>query len=124
MKGAMMKLLNVVIFMIVAPALCADYAITYLGSLSESFTMSRPLGINERGQVVGWSLNASNQYRAFLWDSTNGIRDIGDLGGGNWMDLISKYGTAYQAIGFLSAASGPRGVGCWCSWDDLVEGNN
>ena len=56
-KGIVMKLLNVVLFMIVAPALCADYTITYLGSLSESFTMSRPLGINENGQVVGWSIN-------------------------------------------------------------------
>ncbi len=103
-KGAMMKLLNVVIFMIVAPALCADYAITYLGSLSESFTMSRPLGINERGQVVGWSLNASNQYRAFLWDSTNGIQDIGDLGGG--ISMATGINDAGQIVGSSRDSTG------------------
>jgi len=41
---------------------------------------------------------------------------------GDWKEVVSKYGTAYEVDGYLSAASGPRGVGCWCSWDTLVEG--
>lgn len=99
-----MKLLNIVLFMIVAPALCADYTITHLSNLGESFTMSRPLGINEKGQVVGWSMSRSGQYRAFLWDSTNGIQDIGDLGGGN--SMATGINDAGQIVGSSRDSSG------------------
>lgn len=37
-------------------------------------------GLNELSQVSGLCRNASNDTRAFLWDSSGGIVDLGDLG--------------------------------------------
>jgi probable HAF family extracellular repeat protein len=61
--------------------------------------------INERGQVVGWSFNSSNPNLdnlcygfalttgSFIWDTKNGMRDLGGLGGTSCTlpyDLTSK----------------------------------
>jgi len=48
----------------------ATYSITDIGAF-------HPWGINNNGQVIGY-LNVD----ILLWDSTNGLRDIGRLGGG------------------------------------------
>ena len=56
---------------------------TDLGFLPQSGNYSRGNGINNLGEVVGHSgpsLDTSNT-RAFIWDSSNGMRDIGTLGG-------------------------------------------
>ena len=48
-------------------------------------THSAASGINELGQVVGWSGTSSSPNdprRAFIWDSTNGIQDLGLLPNG------------------------------------------
>jgi probable HAF family extracellular repeat protein len=42
-------------------------------------TSSEAKGINKSGQVVGWSDNSSGERRAFLYDSTNGMKDLNDL---------------------------------------------
>src|SRR5215208_6678300 len=42
-------------------------------------TSSEAKGINKSGQVVGWSENSSGERRAFLYDSTNGMKDLNDL---------------------------------------------
>jgi probable HAF family extracellular repeat protein len=44
-------------------------------------TSSRAVDINEKGQVVGTSKNASGQERAFIWEQDTGMVDIGTLGG-------------------------------------------
>jgi len=41
-------------------------------------TSSVAKGINKSGQVVGWSDNSSGERRAFLYDSTNGMKDLND----------------------------------------------
>ncbi|HTA22621.1 MAG TPA: hypothetical protein VK763_03735 [Terriglobales bacterium] len=51
----------------------------YLDGLS--FTNSLPTAINNRGQVVGMSHNASGQYHAFLWTREGKAQDLGTLGG-------------------------------------------
>ena len=54
-----------------------------LGFLPLSGNYSRGNGINDGGEVVGHSgpsLDTSNT-RAFIWDVTNGMRDLGTLGG-------------------------------------------
>ncbi|HMJ06190.1 MAG TPA: choice-of-anchor tandem repeat NxxGxxAF-containing protein, partial [Chthoniobacterales bacterium] len=56
---------------------------TDLGYLPSSGNYSTGAGINDSTQVVGYSgptLSTSNT-RAFIWDATNGMRDIGTLGG-------------------------------------------
>jgi probable HAF family extracellular repeat protein len=56
---------------------------TDLGFLPLSGNYSRGNGINNAGEVVGHSgpdLITSNT-RAFIWDATNGMRDLGTLGG-------------------------------------------
>ena len=57
---------------------------TDLGFLPSWGNYSRANGINDAGQVVGHSgasLSTTNT-RAFIWDATNGMRDLGTLGGG------------------------------------------
>jgi probable HAF family extracellular repeat protein len=104
MKGAVMKVFSVVLFLAIGPFLFADYSITYLGSFNGPSAMSRPLGINESGHVVGWSVNASGQYRAFLWDNVSGIQDIGDLGGG--ISMATGINDAGQIVGSSRNNSG------------------
>src|SRR5215203_3896868 len=42
-------------------------------------TSSVAKGINKSGQVVGWSDNSSGERHAFLYDSTNGMKDLNSL---------------------------------------------
>jgi probable HAF family extracellular repeat protein len=63
-----------------------------LGTLSEALTSSIAFDINNAGQVVGRAFSADRQIfpptdpeffsRAFLWAPGQGMRDLGDLGGG------------------------------------------
>lgn len=50
-----------------------------LGVLEADF-ISGAWGINDRGQIVGFSLNSAFERRAVLWDRT-GTRELGNLGG-------------------------------------------
>src|SRR5436190_3975062 len=55
---------------------------TDLGTLGGN--VSQALGINDKGQVVGYSLLADNvTQHAFMWTATTGMRDLGVLPGGN-----------------------------------------
>jgi probable HAF family extracellular repeat protein len=53
-----------------------------LGTLPGGYESS-PLGVNNRGQVVGGATDASSNFRAFLWTEDQGLRDLGTLGGSN-----------------------------------------
>jgi probable HAF family extracellular repeat protein len=55
------------------------YTVTDLGTLGGSTSIARD--INDCGQVVGQSLNASGQNRGFLWEEGKGMKDLGTLGG-------------------------------------------
>lgn len=96
---------------------------TDLGFLPLSGNYSRGNGINDAGEVVGHSgpdLTTSNT-RAFIWDGTNGMRDLGTLGGQfakafsiNSSSLVT--GTAQTSSGVFHAflwdqASGMRDIG-------------
>jgi probable HAF family extracellular repeat protein len=57
-----------------------ENGMTDVGTLGGDCT--NVLGLNNRGQVVGLSYLAEDQYiHAFLWDRTSGIQDLGTLGG-------------------------------------------
>ena len=57
----------------------AQYTIKHLGTLGGTYSVAT--GLNNKGQVVGWSNIPGNQYdHAFLWE--NGMMiDLGTLGG-------------------------------------------
>jgi probable HAF family extracellular repeat protein len=49
--------------------------------------------INASGQVVGWSYTASGEEHAFLYDSTNGMKDLGTVSGGrnSWASDLNDF---------------------------------
>lgn len=55
-------------------------SLTWLGVLP-SGTSSKANAISQNGVVVGEAVNASGQWRAFRWESTSGMQDLGTLGG-------------------------------------------
>ncbi len=98
---------------------------TDLGFLPSWGNYSRGNGINDGGEVVGHSgpdLTTTNT-RAFIWDATNGMRDLGTLGGqysraNSINDSSMVTGTAQTSGGFGSfhafiwdAANGMRDLG-------------
>jgi len=64
-----------------------------LGTLDEISSSNQPTAINDRGQVVGVSVNALSQARGFLWTADTGMIDLGTLGG-----PISRLGTIPQGM--------------------------
>jgi probable HAF family extracellular repeat protein len=51
----------------------------HLGTLGSG--ISRATGVNDHGQVVGWSRSAEGVTHAFIWTAAAGMRDLGTLGG-------------------------------------------
>lgn len=52
------------------------YKVTMLPSLGATFT--RPEAINDHGQIAGLA-NVAGVYHLFLWDSDNGMQDLGQV---------------------------------------------
>jgi probable HAF family extracellular repeat protein len=63
------------------------YTLTALGDLPGGSFFSVAKGINDAGQVVGYSDALSSPITSgrhgFIWDAINGMQDLGDLPGGN-----------------------------------------
>jgi probable HAF family extracellular repeat protein len=79
------------------------YSITDLGTLGGN--NSGPSGINDRGQVVGWSEtpdidpNSGNPiFRAFLWNKGI-LQDLGTLGGQSSQALLGGINSEGQVVG-------------------------
>ena len=60
-----------------------QYGMSQLPTLDEDVVMGCANGINDLGQVVGWSYTADGEVHAFLWTIKNGIKDLGTLLGDN-----------------------------------------
>jgi probable HAF family extracellular repeat protein len=58
-----------------------------LGTLGGTYSI--PHDFNEAGEVVGKSLTSSGTTHAFIWDQTQGIRDLGLLGGEGGNEAIA-----------------------------------
>lgn len=63
---------------VAAPANAATYVLTDLGDLPGGGDQSSAYGINDAGQVVGYS-TATTGARAFLWSASGGMQDLNDL---------------------------------------------
>ncbi|NOG53054.1 MAG: DUF3466 family protein [Planctomycetes bacterium] len=61
-----------------AAALAQNYNVIHLGTVGGNDSESR--GLNENGQVVGWSDDVNGTDHAFYWDGTL-MTDLGTLGG-------------------------------------------
>src|SRR5439155_155495 len=73
-------------------AMAAAFTVTDLGTLGGSFSVAR--GINDLGQVVGYSATAGGATHAFLWQSGTMI-DLGTLnpaGGDSYASGINNLG--------------------------------
>lgn len=68
-----------VVLVFTGTARAGGYTLVDLGTLGG--LRSEAMGINNSGQVTGWAELSGGSQRAFLWDSTNGMRSIGTLGG-------------------------------------------
>ncbi len=53
---------------------------TFLPGLNGGLAMDiHPMGVNNHGVVVGRALDGNFDWRAFIWDAKNGMRDLNDL---------------------------------------------
>jgi probable HAF family extracellular repeat protein len=75
--------------------------------------MSSALGINNGGQVVGYSEASAGERHAFLWTAVRGIADLGTLGGPESIARdINDHG---QIVGESLTTSGARRATLWTS---------
>ena len=97
LKISMLRILMCSLFAGHAAAEAGTYSVTDLGTLGGSGT-TQAYGINEAGQVVGYSTAASLKYHAFLWD--NGMMiDLGTLPTGSTSRALGLNDNG-QVVGF------------------------
>lgn len=68
---------------------------------------SQANGINNKGQVIGWSLDASGARRAFLWTEAGGMVNIGTLPGDLASDALAINDNGV-VVGLSSSSLGSR----------------
>ena len=101
-----------IVGVIAAPAQAQSYTLTDLGLLgsSQNFgTQSSGIGVNDLGQVAGYSTTASSQNRAFLSGTNSGVlKDLGTLGGSQNYSFGLGLNDTGQVTGFSENASGSQ----------------
>lgn len=76
--GALIATFGISWFRVSSASTTFYYEPTDLGTLV-GYESSYAFGINDLGQVVGWSYNANRQGHAFLWQNSNNLTDLGTL---------------------------------------------
>lgn len=79
----------------------------YLGG-----NLSQAYGINNKGQVVGYSSTTSGQSHAFLWQ-TGTMTDLGTLGGNFNSSKAYDINNKGQVVGYSSTTSGQPHAFLW-----------
>jgi probable HAF family extracellular repeat protein len=79
-------------------AQAAGYTLTLLGDLPGGPNRSEAHGLNDAGQVVGYSDDATGR-QAFLWDAVGGMQGLGDLPGGNVASYAYDINNVEQVVG-------------------------
>jgi len=102
------------------------YSVTDLGNFGSSGThFSYGYGINEKGEVVGFSYIQSaivpSHYRAFFWEPVGGtITNLGDLPGGLDFSLARDINAQSEVVGYSSAqiqlSNGPATINRAIHW--------
>ena len=99
----------------------ADTGMIDLGTLDEISSSNQPTAINDRGQVVGVSVNALSQARGFLWTADTGMIDLGTLGGltssANALRPINNRG---EVTGFSTTASSAHAF-IWTDQNGMID---
>src|SRR5688572_5324535 len=88
------------------------YRLTDLGDLpssgnTSSEDMSFGYGMNNSARAVGYSW-AMTSFRAFLWTSGVGMRELGDLPGGANRSGAEAINNVGEVVGYSGASTGER----------------
>lgn len=86
-----------------------QYRVLELGDLGGGRTHVRDL--NNAGQVVGYSVNAAGNLRAFLWTKQSGMQDLGTLGGAD--SQAYAVNEAGVVVGVSATAAGEYHAFLW-----------
>ena len=81
LKGKSICVLLLAVVLLSGTGAAQSYTLIGLGDLPGGSTISRARAINDSGQVVGVSY-VTNSSKAFIWDSENGMVNLGALPGG------------------------------------------
>src|SRR5438132_950259 len=88
----------------IRPANATVYTITDLGTLGGDQAV--PWGMNNQGQVVGWSFTAAGEQHSFLYDGT-GMHNLVPLLGNAWVGGIGGAGQFVGDLGLGTDSSSP-----------------
>lgn len=90
----------------------ALYTVTDLGRLPGYTYMTVPLGLNNRGEVVGFAYGTAT-YKAFIWDAEHGIRALPPVPG---EETRSSTALAINDLGEIIGYSGQSGGSHSVGW--------
>jgi probable HAF family extracellular repeat protein len=91
-----------------------------LGTLTGGASSSAS-GVNNTGKVVGISdvlVSGTNQRHAFIWDASNGMQDLGSLGG---LSSARRINDAGQAVGYYMGDDGKQHAFIWSEGNGMQD---
>ena len=100
-----------------AAAVDQQFTVQSLGTLGGTFSEGN--GINEQGEVAGWSYLPSGEERAFLWRDGQGMQSLGTLGGSE--SRARGINDATQVVGFSQIADGSFHAFLWTATGGIED---